>query len=724
MKQADFRIEGLDCAEEVAILRKEVGGLEGVSRLDFDILNARMSVAYDPALVDEERIVAAVAAGGMKATPWTRRAAEPESGWTRYGRLIMACASAAFAVAGFIAHWKLHGNILHALDIGGHAGGHTYPVIVILFYLASVAAGAWFVLPKALISARELRPDMNLLMTIAVLGAIGIGEWLEAAMVAFLFSVSLLLEHWSVGRARRAISALMEISPSVARCLDPETGAIRERPVEEVLPGTTLVVRPGEKIPLDGRVCKGLSSVNQAPITGESVPVEKKPGDELFAGTINEDGSLEFVATRKADDTTLARIVRMVSEAHGRRARSERWVEKFARTYTPTMIALAALIFLIPPLFLGGGWAPWLYRALVILVIACPCALVISTPVSIVSGLTAAARNGVLIKGGIHLEMVGHLDALALDKTGTLTYGRPEVQEIATFQGHTRQEVLARAAALEVHSNHPLARAILREAEAENLAIDRAEGFRAVHGEGAEGLVFDRPFWIGSHRMMDVKGQETPESHNRATELEDAGHSVVALGNDQHVCGLISLADKIREGAAETVGALRRAGIRHVVMLTGDNEGTASAVAQATGMSECRAELLPQDKVEAVQSLVKEYEHVGMVGDGVNDAPAMAAATVGIAMGAAGSDAAIETSDIALMSDDLSKLPWLIRHSQRTVGIIRQNVFFAIGLKIVFMVLAVLGIATLWMAIAADMGASLLVIFNSLRLLKIRAGNQ
>ena len=371
----------------------------------------------------------------------------------------------------------------------------------------------------------------------------------------------------------------------------------------------------------------------------------------------------------------------------------------------------------VPPLAFSASWTEWLYRGLVVLVIACPCALVISTPVSIVSGLTTAARNGVLIKGGMYLEAAGRIRALALDKTGTLTLGHPEVQEIVPFNDHTSNELLERAAALEAHSEHPLARAILRRAEAEGVAGNGAEGFRSVKGKGAEGYINGRLFWIGSHRLMHEKGQETPRVHDKAEELEDAGHSVVAVGNDRHVCGLISVADGVRDEAPETIRALKSLAVEKIVMLTGDNEGTARAVAKTTGMDEFRAELLPEDKVEAVESLVRDLGHTAMVGDGVNDAPAMAVATMGIAMGAMGTDAAIETADIALMSDDLAKLPWLVHHSRRTLGIIKQNIIFALALKLAFIVLAMLGVASLWMAIAADMGASLLVIANGLRLL-------
>lgn len=713
-----YRVRGLDCAEEVAILRREVGDLPGVIDLEFDVVNARMSVEYDADAVESERIVSAVDAAGMKASRWEKRAEKKQGAfWEEHGRFVMAIASGGLLLGGFVTHWMLHGSLMDAFA-GGHAEEHAFPLSVIVLYVASVIAGAWCVVPKALQAARRLRPDMNFLMVLAVIGAMVIGEWFEAATVAFLFAVALLLEHWSVERARNAIGALLDISPPTARYIRPDDGDVHQKPVEDVPLGATVIVRPGERIPLDGKVTKGESTVNQAPITGESMPVAKTSGDEVYAGTINQDGALEFQTTRSAADTTLARIIHMVESAQSRRARSQQWVDRFAVYYTPIMMFLAIAIAVLPPLVLSASWAEWVYRGLVILVIACPCALVISTPVSIVSALTASARSGVLIKGGVYLEAAGRLKALALDKTGTLTHGRPEVQRVSPLNGHTERELLERAAALEANSEHPLARAIVRKASEIGIRPAAAEGLQAIRGKGAEATIDDRAFWIGSHRFMHEKGQETDEVHARALELEDAGHTVVALGNETHVCGLISIADSLRADVPLIVAAIKRAGVKAVVMLTGDNEGTARAIAAEAGIDEFRCELLPEDKVQAVGRLVREHKHVAMVGDGINDAPAMAAATFGIAMGAMGTDAALETADAALMSDDLSKLPWLIRHSRRTLGIIKQNISFALGLKMLFIVLTLLGLASLWMAIAADTGATLLVVFNSLRLLR------
>ncbi|MBN2309745.1 MAG: heavy metal translocating P-type ATPase [Candidatus Hydrogenedentes bacterium] len=716
MQRLTFMIRGMDCADEVAMLRREVEPLVGgADRLAFDLLSAKMIVDAGDAAVSQEAIVRAVARTGLEAVPWERRLAEASEEaapglWARRGRLAMCLASgtlfATALAAGHRAGW-------------GDAGtaGLAYRVLCV----GAVVTGEWFILPKAWNALRALRPDIHLLQAVSVAGALAIGEWFEAAAVTFLFAVALLLESWSVGRARHAIRGLMELSPAVARSRVTPGGAYEERPVGEVGAGAEVSVRPGERIPLDGAVIDGSTTVNEAPITGESLPVHKEPGCDVYAGTLNNEGAFIFRVTKAAEDTTLARVIRMIEEAQARRAPTEQWVERFARYYTPAMMLLAALIATAPPMLLGASWRDWFYQALVMLVIACPCALVISTPVSIVAGLASAARAGVLIKGGAYLEAPARWKAVAVDKTGTLTLGRPEVQEVVSLNDHTPQEVLTNAAALESVSEHPLARAIVRRAERDGLEIPRVTEFRAVRGKGAEAVLNGEPFWVGSHRYIHERGMDDAPFHGKAVELEDAGHSVVAVGTSDHVCGLIALADDVRPESRRAMDALKRAGIEHVALVTGDNEETARAVGDATGVDSVHAELLPEDKVRAVESLVREYGHVAMVGDGVNDAPAMAAASVGIAMGAIGSDAAIETADIALMADDLERLPWLIHHARRTVGVIKQNIALALAVKGAFIALALAGCATLWMAIAADSGMAVLVTFNGLRLLKGRS---
>ncbi|NOY29833.1 MAG: cadmium-translocating P-type ATPase [Planctomycetes bacterium] len=713
-----FKIHGMDCAEEVATLKHALGPLAGgEDQLAFDILNAKLLV--EAGTISAEEVIEAVARTGMRAEVWQEDAGlQKDVGfWQQHGRSVLTAISGLFGLLGFLYHTKIAGGISGALGSEGMGVAESVPPLAIFLYLVGIATGVWQVFPKAWRAATSLRPDINLLMTVAVVGAAAIGEWFEAATVAFLFSVSLLLESWSVGRARRAIAALMELAPPSARIRD-ANGVEKEVPPKQVAVGTIFVVRPGEKIPLDGQVASGESDVNQAPITGESVPVEKVVGSEVFAGTINGDGSLEIECTKRAEDSTLASIIRMVGQAQSRRAPSEKWVEKFARIYTPVVMAIAVAILLIQPLGFGVAWADALYNALVLLVIACPCALVISTPVSVVASLASAAKNGVLIKGGVFVEAPAHLKAIAMDKTGTLTEGKPAVVDVVPLSGHSETELLERAAALESQSNHPLARAIVAEANVRDINIPAADEFEIIQGKGARGRIEGKPYWLGSHRYLEERKQETPEVHEQLEAMQQAGRTVVVVGNDKHVCGFITLADTLRPTAAETLLQLRNAGIEHLVMLTGDNQGTADVIAGEVGIDEVHAELLPADKVTAVESLVEKYGQVAMVGDGVNDAPALARATLGIAMGAAGSDAAIETADIALMADDLSKLPWLIEHSRRTLTIIRQNILFSLAVKALFVVLTFAGFASLWAAIAADMGASLLVIFNGLRLLR------
>lgn len=713
-----FKIHGMDCAEEVAVLKQAVGPkVGGENRLAFDILNGRMIVSTTAAGPTEADVVRAVNATGMRAEPWHEGepAAAGSTFWERHGRTVTTAISGTALAVGFVLHTVLAGGIGNALGSEGLGVAHDVPIAVRILYGVAIVAGGWFVAPKAVFAIRRLRPDMNLLMTIAVIGAIAIGEWFEAATVAFLFALSLALEAWSVGRARRAVEKLMDLAPPVARIL--ENGAQREVRPDNVPVGSLLLVKPGEKIPLDGNVVRGFSAVNQAPITGESVPVTKEPGAQVFAGTINGDGALEVESTKPAGDTTLAHIIRMVGEASSRRAPSEQWVERFARVYTPTVLIAAVLVLLVPPLVFGGAWTVWLYRSLVLLVIGCPCALVISTPVTIVAALAAAAKNGILVKGGTYMEAPAKVRAIALDKTGTLTRGEPEVLEVVPLDGHTDVDLLQRVAGMEAQSDHPLAKAIMRYAEARTIQPLPVNDFRIVPGKGATARIDGTEYWIGSHRYLEERHQETADIHRRLEEMAGEGRSVVVVGDQRHVCGLIAIADAVRPEARTIVEMLRFQGIAHVVMLTGDNEATAKAIAAHTGIDEIKAELLPADKVRAVEELVEKYQAVAMVGDGVNDAPAMARATLGIAMGAAGSDAAIETADVALMSDDLSRLPWLIRHSRRTLAIIRQNIVLSLAVKAVFVVLTFIGFASLWAAIAADMGVSLVVIANALRLL-------
>jgi Cd2+/Zn2+-exporting ATPase len=712
-----YKVRGLDCAEEVAVLKHAVGPLVGgADRLGFDVLNGRMTVAANDHDVVDEAIFKAVAATGMSAVPWTPHAKTDDTDNHRRQQVLFTAASGIALFVGFSLHFVVAGGLVPAWRLLGSHASASMPLSEIAAYLAAALLGARFVVVKAWFAARNLRPDMHLLMTAAVIGAMAIGEWFEAATVSFLFALSLTLESWSVGRARRAIAALLDLAPPTARVLWPN-GLEETVPVNEVRLGNRFIVPAGERIPLDGRVTAGASAVNQAPITGESVPVEKQPGAEVFAGTINGDGTLTIRATKTAESTTLARIIHMVEEAHANRAPSEQWVERFARVYTPAVMVFACLVFVLPPLALGQAWDEWFYRALVLLVIACPCALVISTPVSIVASLASAARAGVLVKGGSFIEMPARLRAIAMDKTGTITSGEPEVVRVIPLGNHTEAELLSRAAALEAHSTHPLARAICRYAERQGVTPAPAADVQVLKGKGLTGIFDGQQFWLGSHRYVVERSQDAFEVARQAEALEADGKTVIVIGNQRHVCGLIAVADTVRPAAREIVRQLHAAGIAHVVMLTGDNRTTAEAIAREVGIDEVHAELLPENKVKKLEEIIARYGTVAMVGDGVNDAPAMARANLGIAMGAIGSAAAIETADIALMTDDISKLPWLVVHSKRTLAIIRQNITFALAIKAVFVVLTFVGLASLWAAIAADTGASLLVVLNGLRLL-------
>ena len=732
----------MDCVEEVSILKSQLGPLVGgEDKLVFDVINGRMTITPDAKSVPEKNIIKAVASTGMKALPWQPGQSQPDIRKRQRSQTLFAALSGCFIFTGMFLHIAMAGGFTDLQNLLNNPGNWTFswqqftqylgsllnahsqltmPLPEKIAYALAIIFGVRHIIVKAFYALKQLRADMNLLMFVAIIGAIIINEWFEAAAVSFLFSLSLAIESWSIARARNAVEALLDLAPSTVLVKE-ENGQERQIPVSEVVVGTTFIVKPGDKIPLDGEVVSGISSVNQAPITGESVPVTKRSGDEVFAGSINGEAMLEIKSTKAASDTTLAHIIRLVEEAHSKRAEAEQWVEKFARVYTPVVMVLALAVFIIPPLFLGGNWQEWLYRSLVLLVIACPCALVISTPVSIVAALASAARQGVLVKGGIYIEAPAYLKAIAFDKTGTLTEGKPVVTDVMPFNSHSSEELLSRAAALETRSNHPLAAAIVQYAKNQGIKIASADDVTVLPGKGVMGIFNKTKFWLGSRRYLLERAQETPEISKQAQALEQTGKTVIAIGNERHVCGLIAVADQPRPELKTVLSALKKTGIQHLAMLTGDNQATATSIAKQVGIDEVYAELLPADKVDTISSLVEKYGHVAMVGDGINDAPALGRANLGIAMGVMGSDAAIETADIALMSDDLGRLPWLIKHSKRTLRIIRQNIVFALGLKAVFAILALLGLATLWMAIAADMGASLLVVANGLRLLNPKA---
>jgi Zn2+/Cd2+-exporting ATPase len=720
----------MDCAEEVSLLRASLSRLAGVGELRFDVLTARMDVDYDASRLEPAQIEHAVSAIGMHCEPWGR-AAKQRGLWEQHWRQWLTWLSGIALLCGMAVQTYHSGDLVRSLLVHEH-GHHDLPWTALLSFWIAIAAGSIHALPKAWGSLRILRPDMNLLVVMSLLGASVLGEWTEAATLSFLFAVAAQLETWSLGRAREAISRLLEFSPPEATLLHSGTTHGKEDhgehehrvPAEQISLGSLIRVRPGERLPFDGVVERGASFVNQALITGESVPVEKIAGDEVFAGTMNENGVLDIRTTREASDTTIARMIRMVEDSRIRRAPSEQFVEKFTRYYTPAVFLLAFSIMVLPPLFRGGGWVQWFYEGMVILLISCPCALVISTPVSIVAALTSAARHGLLIKGGAFLEEAAKIRAFALDKTGVVTRGVPQVDAFVPLNGHGERQVLERLVSLELSSEHPLARAILRFAEENGVHALPASGFRAVQGRGAEASEDGGTFWVGSARMMREKGLDGGDLERRMDELAATGRSVMVCGESTpQGCtpwALVAVLDPVRPEAADAVRELRQAGIERVIMLTGDNRQTANTLAAAIGVDEVHAELLPADKSNFVLDMLRSHRHVAMVGDGVNDAQALSQASLGIGMGHRGADITRETADVVLMNSDLSTLVFLVHHAKRTMRVIKENIGFALATKLLFLAAAMAGLATLWMAVAADMGATFLVTLNGLRLLRSR----
>jgi Cd2+/Zn2+-exporting ATPase len=582
----------------------------------------------------------------------------------------------------------------------------------------SIIVGGYKSARSALYGLRKFNFDMNVLMTIAIIGAVAIGEWVEGGLVAFFFSLSNTLSSSTMEKARNSIRALMDLAPNEATVI--RNGNEMKLVVEEIKVGDILVIKPGEKIPMDGVISKGATAINQAAITGESMPVEKGLNDEVFAGTLNQQGSIQVEVTKAAEDTTLAKIIHLVQEAQGQRAKSQAFVDRFAKYYTPAVMVTALLISIVPPLLFAQPWEAWIYRGLALLIVACPCALIISTPVSIVAGIGNAARNGVLVKGGVFMEEAGTIKAIAFDKTGTLTIGRPEVTDIQAFDGQSKQEVLRISAALEKHSEHPLAAAILRRAQRDKLTFEEASDFAAITGKGAKGTIDGQTYYIGNPRLFQDQGTDLTAIGTEVKRLQEQGKTAMILGTENNIIGMVAVADEIRDMSRDAIARLKQAGIKQTIMLTGDNQATAKAIAEQIGVDDFRADLLPEDKVTAVKELQQKHGKIAMVGDGINDAPALATANVGIAMGVAGTDAALETADIALMSDDLKKLPFAIRLSRATLNVIKQNISFSLAIKAISLLLIFPGWLTLIVAILADVGAAFLVTLNGIRLLGVK----
>lgn len=715
-------IKELDCAAEEQVLQKAIGSMPGVDLVECNVVTRRMTVTHDAAKVTGDAIAAKVRSVGMTPVIATQSggvdcggpacetpaAGEAPSPVATRMQIALLAASGALAFASEIISWVTKAE-------------KSWPVIALA--IVSIVLGGLPTLRKGLVALRTLTLNINFLMTVAVIGAAAIGSWPEAAMVIFLFAVAELIESYSLERARNAVRALMTLTPQTAAVKQPD-GSWREMDAANVATGATVRVKPGERIPLDGKVVSGASAVDQAPITGESVPVEKTVGDQVFAGTINGNGLLEFATTGGKDETTLARIIKTVQEAQGQRAPTQRFVDSFARVYTPIVCGVALLVATAPPLLFHQPWMPWIYKSLVLLVVGCPCALVISTPVTIVSGLAAAAKRGILIKGGVYLEQGKSIKVIALDKTGTITEGKPNVTDVRSLGDMPVDRVLRLASSLDAGSDHPVARAVTAAWTVERIAqsgpLLAVADFESVTGKGVKGTIDARPYFVGNHRFAHERGVCSKEVEAVLAELENKGQTAIVLTDEKSALGVLAVADTPRPTSVEAVKELHALGIR-TIMLSGDNQTTAEVIARSVGIDDARGGLLPEDKLKAIDDLLAKHGPVGMVGDGVNDAPALAQATVGFAMGAAGTDTALETADVALMRDDLRGVPEFLALSRRTSMILVQNISFALLAKAVFFVLAIVGVATMWMAVLADVGATLVVIANGLRLAIVHA---
>lgn len=692
LDKKEYRLENLSCANCAMKFEKNIKSLPTVQEATVNFGASKVSIIGDVSVGDIEK---AGAFDGIKVVPVKQRRKIEKTPFFKRHENVVTMISFVFLIGGIIASFVYE---------------ESHPAALSLFVL-SILIGGFELFKGGLINLSRFYFDMKTLMTIAIIGAAIIGEWREGAVVVFLFAVSEALEAYSMNKARQSISELMDIAPPTATVR--RSNELIELDTEFIQIGDVLVVKPGQKIAMDGIVLKGSSTVNQASITGESVPVVKKKGEEVFAGTLNEEGSLEIQVTKRVEDTTIAKIIHLVEEAQAEKAPSQRFVDKFAKYYTPAIIGIAFLVAIIPPL-LGADWQTWIYQGLAVLVVGCPCALVVSTPVAIVTAIGNAAKQGVLIKGGIHLEEIGRIEAIAFDKTGTLTKGYPEVTYV---QAASEKDFIRNIMSIEAYSQHPLAQAIVQYGAKEHIHPIEVEEFQSITGKGAEAVINGIKWSVGSVTWIKTISSISEEVLQAVEKLQTEGNTVILATEEGNYRGFIAIADPIRSTSKKVLQSLKNNGIKHTVMLTGDDPKTANAIASRLGMTDVNAGLMPEQKLTAIQSLKEKYGAVAMVGDGVNDSPALAAANVGIAMGGAGTDAALETADIALMADDLEKLPYTIRLSRKALHIIKENIMFALGLKIIALLLIIPGWLTLWIAIFADMGATLLVVLNSLRLL-------
>ncbi|KYD32576.1 heavy metal translocating P-type ATPase [Parageobacillus toebii] len=696
-----YRVQGFTCANCAAKFENNVKALPGVLDAKVNFGASKITVWGTTTIEELEK---AGAFENLKIREDKEKTVKREPFWKQKENIKVYISAVLLVISWFLG--KQYGEEHIFATIG---------------YAAAILIGGYSLFMKGFKNLVRLNFDMNTLMTVAILGAAAIGEWGEGATVVILFAISEALERYSMDKARQSIESLMDIAPKEA--LIRRGNEEMMVPVDDIQVGDIMIVKPGQKLAMDGIIIKGTSTLNQAAITGESVPVAKTVGDEVFAGTLNEEGLLEVKVTKRVEDTTLSKIIHLVEEAQAERAPSQAFVDRFAKYYTPVIIIFALLLAVIPPLFMGADWSEWIYRGLALLVVGCPCALVISTPVAIVTAIGNAAKNGVLIKGGIYLEEAGSLKVIAFDKTGTLTKGVPSVTDVITYNGN-ENELMTITAAIEKGSQHPLASAIIRKAEEDGLNFNdvSVEEFQSITGKGVKAKVNNEMYYVGSPSLFEelLPNGIQSEIKEQITALQTQGKTVMALGTEKEILALIAVADEIRESSKEVIRKLHQVGIEKTVMLTGDNQRTAEAIGKQVGVSDIKADLLPEDKLNFIKELRDKYQSVAMVGDGVNDAPALAASTVGVAMGGAGTDTALETADIALMSDDLSKLPYTIKLSRKALAIIKQNITFSLGIKALALLLIVPNWLTLWLAIFADMGATLIVTLNSMRLLKVK----
>lgn len=702
MPSKEYRVEGLSCPDCSAKFEKNVKELPKVTDAKVSFSVGKISVVGDVSIEEIE-----------KAGAFEKLRIIDES--------VVKTNNEDIKRNKIIENWPLIVSLILIISAFIYQSfyGETAPVTIGL-YVTAILIGGFSLFKEGITDLLKLNFSMQALMTIAIIGASIIGQWSEGSIVVILFAVSEALEKFSMDKARQSIRSLMDIAPKEALVI--RDGVEELIHVNEIKVNDIMIIKPGQKIAMDGVIVTGRSSVNQAAITGESVPIEKKVDDEVFAGTLNEEGLLEVKVTKLVTDSTIAKIIHLVEEAQDERAPAQAFVDKFAKYYTPAIMLIALLVVVIPPLFFNGDWNTWLYQGLSLLVVGCPCSLVISTPVSIVSAISNAAKNGVLIKGGIYLEEVGGLQAIAFDKTGTLTEGEPVVTDYISVNTSKESDNFMKIAALEAYSQHPLASAILKELSHKKLSIDHIniDNFTSITGKGVQADIDGVTYLIGSSKLFNTELNQSESLKAQYELLQKEGKTAMIFGASTEILAIIAVADKLRETSQSVITQLHQAGIKHTIMLTGDNQHTAQAIGQEVGVTDIKGDLMPQDKLDYIKSLKNDYLKVAMIGDGVNDAPALAAASVGISMGGTGTDTALETADIALMGDDLEKLPFLIRLSRKTLSIIKQNITLSLVLKLLALLLIIPGWLTLWLAIVADMGATIFVTLNGLRLMKIK----